>query len=87
MDSVNAYIYTGGTTPAKRVNLSAGTITYLSADRIGSVRGTVSSAGALTASTNYGAWGNPESAGGYVDSDQLIYLLNRHYDPAAAAAH
>jgi RHS repeat-associated protein len=75
------------------VNLSTGTITYLVGDLLGSVRGTVSSAGALTATTAYDAWGNPETtggltaatpfgyAGGYTDATGLIYLQQRYYDP------
>ena len=93
MDSANAYIYCGGGTPAEQVNLSSGTSTYLVTDSLGSVRGTVSSSGALTGSTSYDAWGNPETsgglssatpfgyAGGYTDPTGLIYLINRYYDP------
>ncbi len=93
MDSTRAYIYAGGGTPAEQVSLASGTAVYLVADLLGSVRGTVSSAGALTASTNYDAWGNPETtggltavtpfgfAGGYTDPDGLIYLINRYYNP------
>ncbi len=94
MDSSSAYIYAGGATPAEQVSLSAGTINYLVADSLGSVRGTVSSAGALTGTTGYDAWGNPQTtggltattpfgfSGGYTDSDGLVYLLNRYYEPA-----
>jgi RHS repeat-associated protein len=94
MDSSNAYIYAGGTTPAEQVSLSAGTVSYLDADTLGSVRGIVSSTGALTATTSYDAWGNPETAGGltsytpfgyaggFTDPTGLIYLINRYYDPA-----
>jgi RHS repeat-associated protein len=90
---VNAYIYTTGTAPAEQVSLATGTVTYLVADLLGSVRGTVSLAGALTATTAYDAWGNPETtgglttatpfgyAGGYTDPSGLIYLINRYYAP------
>ena len=90
----NAYIYAGGTAPAEQVNLSTGAVTYLVTDSLGSVRGTVSTTGALTATTSYDAWGNPETtggltaatpfgyAGGYTDPTGLIYLINRYYDPA-----
>jgi RHS repeat-associated protein len=93
MDSSNAYIYTGGTAPAEQVSLSGGTVSYLTADSLGSVRGIVSSSGPLTASTSYDAWGNPLTtggltsytpfgyAGGYTDPTGLIYLINRYYDP------
>ena len=45
MDGTNAYIYAAGTAPVEQVSLSAGTITYLVADSLGSVRGTVSTSG------------------------------------------
>jgi RHS repeat-associated protein len=94
MDSVNAYIYAYSGTPAEQVNISTGVITYLISDSLGSVRGTVSGSGTLTGTTNYDAWGNPETtggltattpfgyAGGYTDPTGLIYLINRYYDPA-----
>jgi RHS repeat-associated protein len=93
MDSGNAYIYADGVAPAEQVNLSTGSITYLVTDSLGSVRGLVNSAGTLTGTTNYDAWGNPETtgglsastpfgyAGGYTDPTGLIYLINRYYDP------
>jgi trimeric autotransporter adhesin len=94
MDGTSAYIYAGGQAPAEQVNLSAGTITYLVTDSLGSVRGTVSSTGVLTGTTSYDAWGNPATAGGltattpfgyagaYTDHTGLLYLINRYYDPA-----
>ena len=94
MDSANAYIYSTSGTPAEQVNLSNGTATYLVADALGSVRGTVNSAGSLTATTAYDAWGNPSTssgltgstpfgfAGAYSDPTGLIYLIDRYYDPA-----
>ena len=94
MDSTYAYIYASGTAPAEQVNLSTGVATYLLADSLGSVRGIVNSAGTLTATTAYDAWGDPESSGGltattqfgyagaYTDPDGLIYLIARYYDPA-----
>ncbi|MGO8956657.1 MAG: phage tail tip lysozyme [Streptosporangiaceae bacterium] len=93
MDSASAYIYTSGTAPAEQVSLATGTITYLVTDSLGSVRGTVNSSGALTSTTSYDAWGNPQTtggltgttpfgyAGGYTDPDGLTYLINRYYDP------
>ena len=95
MDSVNAYIYSESRTiPAEQVSLATGTVTYLVTDSLGSVRGIVNSSGALTGTTSYDAWGNPQTssgltattpfgfAGGYTDPDGLIYLVNRYYDPA-----
>lgn len=95
MDGVNAYIYAGGNAPAEQVNLATGKVSCLSADSLGSVRGTIDSTGTLTATTSYDAWGNPATpggltsltpfgyAGGYTDPTGLIYLVNRYYDPAA----
>ncbi|HEY3906371.1 MAG TPA: RHS repeat-associated core domain-containing protein [Streptosporangiaceae bacterium] len=97
MDAGNAYIYAGSTTPVEQVSLSTGALAYLVGDALGSVRGTVSAAGALTSTASYDAWGNPAAlgglttstpfgyAGGYTDPDGLIYLVNRYYDPAAGA--
>ncbi|MCU1489438.1 MAG: type secretion protein Rhs, partial [Acidimicrobiaceae bacterium] len=93
MDGKNAYIYGPSGTPIEQVTLSSGTVKYLVADALGSVRGVVSSAGSLSASTSYDAWGNPETtggltnatpfgfAGGYSDPTGLVYLINRYYDP------
>ena len=93
MDSASAYIYAGGTAPAEQVSLADGTITYLSTDTLGSVRGIVTSAGALAATTTYDTWGNPQTTGGltaatpfgyagaYTDPDGLLYLTNRYYNP------
>ena len=94
MNSTSAYIYGPGHTPTEQVNLATGAITYLMADSLGSVRGVVSTTGALTATTSYDAWGNPETTGGltastpfgyagaYTDPTGLVYLINRYYDPA-----
>jgi RHS repeat-associated protein len=92
MDGISAYIYDGGMVPAEQVNLATGAVTYLVADSLGSVRGTVNSSGTLTGTTSYDAWGSPENtggltgttpfgfAGGYTDPDGLIYLQHRYYD-------
>jgi RHS repeat-associated protein len=93
MDSTNAYIFAGSGTPAEQVNLSTGTIVYLVADSLGSVRGAVASSGSLSGSVDYDAWGNPETAGGlssytpfgfagaYTDLSGIVYLIGRYYDP------
>lgn len=93
MDSANAYVFTAGLGPSEQVNLSTGKVSYLVPDLLGSIRGVVSSAGALTATTSYDAFGNPLTsgglssstpfgfAGGYTDPTGLIYLINRYYDP------
>jgi YD repeat-containing protein len=89
----NAYLYTTGAAPAEQVSLATGTVTYLVADLLDSVRGTVSPAGALTATTAYDGWGNPETtggltaatpfgfAGGHTHPSVLLYLINRYYSP------
>jgi RHS repeat-associated protein len=94
MDSTNAYIYGGSNTPLEQVNLNTGTTTYLIADRLGSVRAIINgTTGAVTATSAYDAWGNPETTGGltantpigyagaYTDPTGLNYLINRYYDP------
>ncbi|HET8893357.1 MAG TPA: LamG-like jellyroll fold domain-containing protein [Gaiellaceae bacterium] len=93
MDSSNAYIYGPDNAPLEQVNLSTGSIQYLVSDSLGSVRGIVSSGGALIASTAYDAWGKPETTGGlssyspfgyagaYTDTTGLSYLIHRYYDP------
>ncbi len=91
-DGTNVYIYTDGPTPVEQVNETAGTITYLVADSLGSIRGTVNSSGVLAGTTSYDAWGNPQTAGGlsgtspfgyagsYVDPTGIEYLIHRYYD-------
>jgi RHS repeat-associated protein len=93
MDSTNAYIYDGGAAPVEQVNLATGAVSYLISDSVGSVRGIVSSNGALAATTSYDVWGNPQTlggltgytpfgfSGGYTDPDGLIYMVDRYYDP------
>jgi RHS repeat-associated protein len=93
LDSDNAYIYGPRNTPIEQVDISTGTIQYLVSDRIGSVRGIVSSTGTLTDTTSYDAWGNPQTMGGlttytpigyagaYTDPTGLLYLVRRYYDP------
>jgi RHS repeat-associated protein len=92
-DSTNAYLYANDVAPVEQINLSTGTVTYLVADILGSIRGTVSASGTLTGSCTYDAWGNPETSGGltddtpygyagsYADTTGLYYLINRYYDP------
>ncbi|MGD0056228.1 MAG: hypothetical protein ABSC34_12430, partial [Acidimicrobiales bacterium] len=80
MDSTNAYLYGPSGTPFEQVNLATGTIHYLVADALGSVRGVVSAAGALAASTSYDAWGNPETTGG-LSSYTPIGFAGGYSDP------
>jgi RHS repeat-associated protein len=93
MDSGNAYVYGADGSVLEQVSLATGIPTYLVTDAIGSVRGIVSSSGALTATTSYDAWGNPQTAGGltaytpfgyagaYADPTGLLYMISRYYDP------
>jgi hypothetical protein len=48
MDATNAYLYAGGTAPSEQVSLVSGAVSYPVSDALGSVRGVVSSAGALS---------------------------------------
>ena len=64
MDATNAYLYAGANAPLEQVSLSTGAVSYLVTDALGSVRDVVSSTGAITASTSYGAWGTPSTSGG-----------------------
>jgi RHS repeat-associated protein len=94
MDTTTACIYGPGTAPIEQVKLSDGTTTYLLADRLGSIRGTINTSGALTHTTSYDAWGNPQTSGGlttntpfgyagnYTDPTGLTYNIRRYYDPA-----
>jgi len=96
MDSTNAYIYGPDGTPFEQVNLNTGTVQYLLSDALGSVRGVIDSTGALTTTTNYDAWGNPETTGGltsytpfgyagnYTDPTGLTYNQARYYDPTTS---
>ena len=76
------------------MNLSTGTITYLVADASGRCEDRELRRDRSTASTDYDAWGNPETSGGLSSlhafrlrrglhrSDGLVYLIGRYYDPA-----
>jgi RHS repeat-associated protein len=92
-DTNNAYVYANSSTPLEQINLTTGTPTYLLADQLGSIRATISASGAISATTNYDAWGNPDTTGGltsatpygyassYTDPTGLTYLIHRYYDP------
>jgi RHS repeat-associated protein len=92
-DGTNSYIYGLGGTPVEQVS-SSGTPTYLLADQLGSTRALTGSAGSLTATFTYDAWGNLAGstgsattpfmyAGQYLDSTTgLYYMQARWYEPA-----
>ncbi len=91
-DGTNSYIYGLGGTPVEQVS-SSGAPTYLLADQLGSTRALTGSAGSLTATFTYDAWGNLAGstgsattpfmyAGQYLDSTTgLYYMQARWYDP------
>ena len=87
MDSANAYIYGPSGTPAEQVNLSTGAVTYLIADALGSVRGTVNNSGALTGTTSYDAWGTPQTTGGLTGSTPFGYAWRLHRFDRAHLSH
>jgi len=96
-DGKYAYIYGpilfGGTAPVAQINLSTSTAQYLSATPSG-VQTVFSSSGSLQEEAAYSTYGTPvyeasttdQSSfgfqGSYTDPSQLIYLINRYYDPA-----
>ncbi len=94
-DGTNSYIYGPGGLPVEQIS-SGGTVTYLHHDQQGSIRLLTGSAGTVTGSTTFDAYGNKTGSTGssttplgydgqYTSSDTgLIYLRARVYDPATA---
>jgi len=93
-DGTNSYIYGPGGLPIEQIS-SGGTITYLHHDQQGSTRLLTGSAGTVTGSITFDAYGNKiESTGTvsplgydgqYTSSDTgLIYMRARAYDPKTA---
>jgi RHS repeat-associated protein len=94
-DATNSYIYGPGSLPVEQIS-SGGTVTYLHHDQQGSTRLLTGSAGTVTGSTTFDAYGNKTGSTGasatplgydgqYTSSDTgLIYLRARTYDPATA---
>ena len=94
-DETNSYIYGPGGLPVEQIS-SGGTITYLHHDQQGSTRLLTGSAGTVTGSTTFDAYGNKTGSTGssttplgydgqYTSADSgLIYLRARVYDPATA---
>jgi RHS repeat-associated protein len=93
-DGTNSYIYGPGGLPVEQIN--GETPTYLHHDQQGSTRLLTGSAGTVTGSTTFDAYGNKTGSTGtsttplgydaqYTDSDtRLVYLRARFYDPATA---
>jgi RHS repeat-associated protein len=94
-DETNSYIYGPGGLPVEEVT-SGGTVTYLHHDQAGSTRLLTGSAGTVTGSTTFDAYGNKTGSTGtsttplgydaqYTSSDTgLIYMRARSYDPATS---
>jgi RHS repeat-associated protein len=94
-DGTNSYIYGPGGLPIEQSN-TGGTVTYLHHDQQGSIRLLTGSAGTVTGSTTFDAYGNKTGSTGssttplgydgqYTSTDTgLIYLRARAYDPATA---
>jgi RHS repeat-associated protein len=92
-DGTNSYIYGPGGLPVEQVS-SGGTITYIHHDQQGSTRLLTGSAGTVTGSTTFDAYGNKTGSAGtsttplgyggqYTSADTgLIYMRARVYDPA-----
>lgn len=95
IDGTNSYIYGPGGIPIEQIS-SGGTVSYLHHDQQGSTRLLTGSAGTVTGSTTFDAYGNKTGSTGttttplgydgqYTSSDTgLIYLRARVYDPATA---
>jgi RHS repeat-associated protein len=92
-DGTNSYIYGPGGLPIEQIN--GETPTYLHHDQQGSIRLLTGSAGTVTGSVTFDAYGNKVESTGtvsplgydgqYTSTDTgLIYLRARTYDPATA---
>jgi RHS repeat-associated protein len=94
-DSNNYYIYGPGDLPIEQIT-TAGTVTYLHHDQLGTTRLITSSAGATVGTFSYSAYGKPTGstgtattplgyAGQYTDAETGFQYDNaRYYDPATA---
>jgi RHS repeat-associated protein len=95
-DGTNSYVYGPTGLPVEQINNSTGTVLYLHHDQQGSTRLLTGSAGTVTGSLTFDAYGNKTGSTGtsttplgydgqYTSSDTgLIYLRARTYDPATA---
>ena len=95
-DGTDSYIYATSATPIAQVDDSTGTIEYLHADNVGSVRTITSAAGAVVGATDYNPYGvvashtgTSTSAFGYANAwndpvTGLDYLRAREYEPGTA---
>jgi len=93
-NSNTVYIYGVTSTPIAQIDKSTNNVTYLHSDKIGSVRATSNSNGAITSRADYDEYGNITNgsrntafgfAGEYQDADTGYYYLRaRWYDPSTA---
>lgn len=93
-DGTHSYVYGNSTTPIAQIEDSTGTIEYLHADNVGSVRTIVDSSGAVVSTSDYSPYGvvtghsgASHSSFGYASAwtdptTGLDYLRAREYDPA-----
>ncbi|MBJ7459016.1 MAG: RHS repeat-associated core domain-containing protein, partial [Thermoleophilaceae bacterium] len=93
-DGANTYIYGPDGTPLEQIS-SAGAVSYLHHDQLGSTRLITSSTGAKVATYNFDPYGAQTAktgtattplgyAGQYKDAESgLIYMRARYYDPAS----
>jgi RHS repeat-associated protein len=93
-DSSEAYVYGATTTPIEQIALPSQTSDFIASDP-GGVRYVFSAVWgihSLLEASTYSTFGVPSITGislsqfgfqgGYTDSDGLVYLVNRYYDPA-----
>lgn len=63
-DGSRDFVYGDGVTPILQWDAASGTVTYLHADRIGSVRALSNAAGVKVGTASYEAYGNPTHVSG-----------------------
>ncbi len=93
-DGTNDYIYGPLGNVVAQIDSGTGGATYLHADRLLGTRLLTDSAGSVTGTYSYDAYGQPthtgttttpfQYSGQYTDPTGLIYLRARYYDPATA---
>jgi RHS repeat-associated protein len=93
-DSDHSYIYGPSSTPIAQVDDTSGAIEYLHADALGTPRAITNSAGAVTGTQSFDAYGTQSALSGAASTvfgftgnltdaiTGLLYLRARDYDPA-----
>jgi len=92
-DGTRDYVYGPMGEAVAQVDRASGTVTYLHADRLGSVRLLTDGAGAVVGSASFSPYGSSTGssgvaspfgfAGQYTDPTGLVYMRARYYDPAS----